>query len=156
MEGLIQLAVFAVLIIVGFSMGGARERRHKQELTRREQALAHMLLTDLKSFPGGADPARGAAVMLGEAVIATDYMKTFLSGLRNIFGGEMRSYEMLMSRARREAVTRMMERAHGLGYDAVCNLRLDTVAIGAGTKRGGAPMVEIMATGTAYKRLSAA
>ena len=86
----------------------------------------------------------------GEAVIATDYLKTFLARIRNILGGEVKSYRSLMLRARREAILRMLEQARQQGYDAVCNVRLNTADIGGMATRRRAAMVEIFATGTAY------
>ena len=113
-----------------------------------------MVVSDIKSFPGGADTRAGATMVLGEVVIATDYLKSFLARIRKILGGELRSYESLMQRARREAMVRMLEQAREMGYDAVCNLRLDPSDIGGATQRRRAVMVAICATGTAYKTTS--
>ncbi len=55
---------------------------------------------------------------MGSVVIATDYFKVFAAGLRNLFGGEMKTYRTLMGRARREAIVRMLEQAQELGGDA--------------------------------------
>jgi len=147
---LIGLIIPVVLIFVGLFAGRAAERKHYRNLALREQALANMLVTDIKTFPGGYDPSKGAALVQGEAVIATDYLKSFLAGLRNIFGGELKSYETLMVRARREAILRMMESAQRMGYNAVCNLRMGTADIGGMTGKRGAAMVEAFASGTAY------
>jgi uncharacterized protein YbjQ (UPF0145 family) len=147
-----QLIRFVLLILLGWIVGRTAERRHFLRLERRERELAHMLVTDVKTFPGGADPSKRAALVHGEAVIATDYLKSFLAALRKLVGGELRSYESLMTRARREAVVRMLEEAHRLGYDAVCNLRLGSADIGGMTGKRGAAMVEAFAWGTAYAR----
>ncbi|MFW6189291.1 MAG: YbjQ family protein [Planctomycetota bacterium] len=152
MAGLIaQLGVPALLVMLGLVAGRIAERMHFRDLARRERAVADMLVTDIRSFPGGAEPESGAALVMGQAVIATDYLKTFLAGLRKIVGGEMRSYRSLMLRARREAVLRMLEKARDRGFDAVCNVRLNTAPV-SGTRRTKAAMVEVMATGTAYSR----
>jgi uncharacterized protein YbjQ (UPF0145 family) len=140
------------LLILGFAVGSVAERRHLASLRRREHELADMLVTNLKSFPGGVDSGAGSLMVQGEAAIATDYMKTFLAGLRKVVGGELRSYRSLMLRARREAVLRMLEQARSEGYDAVCNVRLDTANI-SGISRRRPPVVEMLATGTAYRRL---
>jgi len=146
----LNVGVFAFLIALGWLSGRMAERRHFRRLARREQALAHMLVTDLKSFPPAPDASRYATLVTGDVVIATDYMKSFLARIRKILGGELRSYQSLMSRARREAVLRMMEKARELGYDAVCNVRLNPADIGGVTRRRGAVMVAVCATGTAY------
>ena len=148
--GLAQVGIPVALIFIGLFAGRITEYRHLRSLARRERELAHMLLTDLKTFPPATDPSRHASMVVGEVCIATDYLKTFLAGLRKIIGGELRSYESLMSRARREAMLRMMSQAVELGHNAVNNVRLYSTDIGGGTRRKGSAMVEMFAVGTAY------
>ncbi|NQT85144.1 heavy metal-binding domain-containing protein [bacterium] len=148
---MVQLGIFLFLIFLGLVVGRARERGHFRNLEDREQRLQHMLVTDIKSFPGGADPGKGGALVMGQAVIASDYLKSFLAGLRKLIGGELRSYETLMERARREAILRMLEQADDQGFNAVCNLRMGTADIGGMSGSKGAAMVEAFATGTAYR-----
>lgn len=142
----------ALLVVLAWIVGGARERSHLASLQRRELALKGMLVSDLRSYlaPQSEPPA---GLVLGEAVIASDYLKTFLASLRNFFGGEVRSYGVLVSRARREAICRMMERGQQLGYDAVCNVRVETADIGGNASAGqGTPMAAVLASGTGYRR----
>lgn len=147
---MVDIIIFIILILLGLIVGKTTEVRHLRRLDRREKGIAHMLVTDLRSFPGGVDRAKPPAMVTGEAVIATDYLKSFLARLRKILGGELKSYRSLMTRARREAILRMMEKAQAQGYDAVCNLRLDSADIGGMAGRRGVAMVEAFATGTAY------
>jgi len=151
-ELIAQFGLFLVLIMLGLFVGRTVERRHFRRLGEREVALSYMLVTDLRTYPGGVDTSRTPMMVTGQAVIATDYLKSFLAGLRKILGGELKSYRTLMIRARKEAMLRMMEEAQAAGYDAVCNLRLDSADIGGMTGRRGAAMVEAFATGTAYRR----
>ena len=90
------------------------------------------------------------AIVVGETVIATDYLKSFLARLRNIFGGEIRSYRTLLERARREALLRIVEEARGMGYNAVCNVRFETADVGGNSTMRKVAMVAILASGTAY------
>ncbi|MFO0831338.1 MAG: heavy metal-binding domain-containing protein [Phycisphaerales bacterium] len=155
MAGLLQLVVILVLLVVGFTAGRVAERSHRRSLEAREASTRHMLVTGSRLFPGGAQSAAAPCMVVGHACIASDYFKTFLAGLRKIIGGEMRTYEGLCNRARREAMLRMVEQARSLGYDAVCNVRLDGADIGkAGENKGnrGITMVAVMATGTAYRK----
>jgi len=148
---LTQLGVMLFLLgVLGLVCGRTAERRHFRRLREREAELADMPVTNLKTFPGGAEPTAHACLVLGECVIASDYLKSFLARWRNIFGGEMRSFVTLMERARREATVRMLQDARRRGYNAVCNVRLRTATVGSATRRGGAAMVEMIATGTAY------
>ena len=92
-------------------------------------------------------------IVYGETVIASDYLKTFFASLRGIFGGEVRSFQKMQERARRESVLRLIEAARNEGYNAVCNVRLETADVGGGAmtrKKKGFPMSAILASGTAY------
>jgi uncharacterized protein YbjQ (UPF0145 family) len=148
----LQLAIPVFLLVMGVVVGTAREKAHLGQLKRREEATAGMLVTDIKTFPGGAEVSHGATMVIGQAVIATDYFKSFLAGFRKILGGELKSYLSLLDRARREAVLRMLEQAREGGFDAVCNVRLDTADIGGAMSPKGVVMVALVASGTAYKR----
>jgi len=146
-----QLAVILVLVLLGLVFGKATERRHLRDLDRRESGLSHVLLTDIRSFPGGADPAMTPTLVIGDAVIATDYVKSILATIRMILGGEVRSFEGLMVRARREAILRMVEQADRIGCNAVCNVRLSTGDIGGATRCRAMVTVAVCASGTAYR-----
>ena len=139
-----------LLILLGLIVGGARERLHLSSLRRREQELAFMLVTDIKTFPSAVQTGAPPTMVMGQAFIATDYLKSFLAQIRKILGGELKTYQELMLRARREALLRMLEQAQEQGYNAVCNVRLDSADIGGAGLRRGTTMAGIMATGTAY------
>jgi len=155
MELFFSLGVFVFLLGLGWFVGRSRERRHLQDLDLREARVRDMLVTQIKSFPswvGGDKPPR---MIVGEAVIGADYLKTFLGGLRNIFGGEVHSYETMLTRSRREATLRVLEQARHEGFNAVCNLRLQTAdsggnASGSGGQKRGLVVATILAIGTAY------
>ncbi len=149
---LIQLAIFAVLLGLGFSVGRWREYRHLRSLARREAESVDLRVLNLRTV---AEPGqvRQAALVIGEAVIATDYFKTFAAWLRGIFGGEIGAYNTLLTRARREALLRMIEQARRMGATEVWNVRFETSNIlgGPGT-RNAAVSVEVLAYGTAVVR----
>lgn len=151
MELLFQIGIVILMIAVGWTFGSLAESRHRRSLRRRQAALSYMLITDIKTFPGGVEPSSPITLVVGEVVIATDYLKSFLATIRKILGGEVRSYLSLMERARSEALLRIMEQARQGGCDAVCNVRLETAAIG-GMSRKAAAMVGVIASGTAYRR----
>jgi uncharacterized protein YbjQ (UPF0145 family) len=131
------------LILMGFVVGRIRERQHLAELDRREAATASITVVDIKTLPPGTDAAGGALVM-GEVVIAADYFKTFAASLRTLVGGEVKAYQTMLSRARREAKLRMIEQAQQLGSDLVVNVRFEWSAVGPQL-----PSAEIFCYGTA-------
>lgn len=158
MELLIQLGFAAVLLIVGLSAGRIAERRHLARIAEREAANQGVILvSDLRSYPGGSQSGVTPVLVSGEVVISSDYFKTFLASLRKIIGGELRSLESLMNRARREAVLRMIEQAKRAGCDTVCNVRIEGLDIAGSSQKANKAMVlvTVLATGTAYKRNAA-
>jgi uncharacterized protein YbjQ (UPF0145 family) len=145
--------VLLALLALGLLAGGFAERRHLRNLAERESGNGDFLISQLRSFPDAVVGPTPPTFVVGEAVIASDYLKTFLSGLRKIFGGEMRSYQTMLTRARREALQRVVEDARRRGYNAICNVRLDGADVGGNSKaRRRLPMVAIIASATAYHR----
>ena len=140
-----------ILIPFGFICGRFSEKKHLRSLEERESTTSDFLITDLKSFPMISGLSKTPEMLIGEVTIATDYYKTFAGSVRNFFGGEMRGFESLKTRARREAVLRIVEQARGKGFNAVCNIRLETADIGGSTlSNKSAITVSILASATAY------
>ena len=148
---LIGLGFTGILLCVGFFNGRYVERRHLADLERREACVRHLIVTNTKFIPPELGYRR-AEILLGEVVIASDYFKNFLAGLRSFFGGELKSLQTLMDRARREATLRVLEQAAANGASAVFNIRLETSNIGAMQGKKQAPMAEILVCGTACYR----
>jgi len=150
-EYLFQIVPVAVFLILGYTVGTARERRHFASLARREREFSDLGIVSLKTVTS-PETVKQAAMVSGEAVIATDYFKGFAANLRNIIGGEMRSYETLMRRARREATLRMLAQARAIGASEVWNVRFETSNIRSSARRSPAVSVEVFAFGTAVVR----
>jgi len=144
---LFQCGMPLFLIALGWGVGRTVEAAHLRRLDRLEADLLTIPITNLKRPPTGVDGA-GGMLVVGAVVIASDYFKTFVASLRKLIGGEVRSYERLMLRARREAVCRMMHDARKMGATAVINVRYETSSIGR-MSRNPSPMVEVIAYGTA-------
>ena len=149
---LIFLGFTLLLLILGFVAGTIAEKRHLSNLDQREDVNRAMLQTQSKLFlqpkPGGKTPT----MIHSETVVASDYFKNWLSGFRKFFGGEMKSYYTLMERGRRETLAKLIEQARAMGYNAVCNVRIEPADIsGAVTNpKKKSVMICIIATATAY------
>lgn len=145
------VVVLPLVLVVTFALvGQAREQRHIADLDVREAALAHVVVTDLRS---AGDDARSGALVAGAAVVASDWGKQFVAQFRKLVGGEIRSYQSLLSRARREARLRMIEEALALGSTEVHNVRYETSTIGAqSSTNAGMAITEILCYGTAVSR----
>lgn len=152
MDLILSFGTFVFLICLGLFVGRNVERRHLKQLAQREARFKGMHVTQVGTFPNAVPGDRPPMLLLGDVVIATDYLKSFLAALRNLFGGEVRSYQLMVDRARREALLRILEKAHERGYNAVCNVRLELVDIGGAASSGQKKnvMAAVQASGTAY------
>ena len=151
MEALLGLVTFAVLLAVGYFAGVSIEKKHFRELVEREKKLLHIPAVAMKTVEVDCD-VESARFVYGNVVISVDYFKQFLAKLRNLVGGEIRSYSPLLDRARREALLRMKEQAPDA--DVILNVRFETCSIGAGetgTEKNPLTCVEFFAYGTAIK-----
>lgn len=142
-----DLIIFLILLIAGYFSGRIIEKRHFKSIIQREVAL-QSLLTFSKRLPAPQNLPVDSALVAGNVVISIDYFKKVVSGLRNLIGGRVSSYESLIERARREAILRMKEQASKKGANAIFNVKLETASIytGRGNQIGS---VEVLAYGTA-------
>lgn len=69
-----------------------------------------------------------------------------MAGLKNIAGGEIKSYTEMLTESRDIARERMIAEAEALGADAIISVRFDASSVMEGTS-------EILAYGTAVKIL---
>ncbi len=144
-----DLVIFISLLLLGYGFGQYAERKHYASIREREQAFRQQVLLIQTRFP--PEPVTGrqrAQLVMGSVVISVDYFKRFLAGLRSFFGGQVKSYESLIDRARREAILRMQEQARQLGADRVINLKLETASISKGRKQT-IGSIEVLAYATA-------
>ncbi|MGD2109502.1 MAG: YbjQ family protein [Phycisphaerae bacterium] len=147
-EFLLQVVPVLAMLLIGYSIGGFAERRHLKRLAAREKELEVINVTDLRTFPSGSAP-HPLGLVDGEVVVASDYFKTFVANLKKLIGGELKTYESLLGRARREALIRMKDAARRMGANHVVNVRFETSNIGMARRRRMAAMVELYAYGTA-------
>jgi len=144
---MLNLFVFLFLLALGYSAGTWAEKRHYRSITRREQATVNLPAVTLKSVAVPTHKIRSARLVDGSAVISVDYFKRLLANLRNIFGGQVTSYESLIDRARREALLRMKAMAGDAAV--IVNVRIETAAIGRQSRRRSITCLEVIAYGTA-------
>lgn len=144
MLDLIQLGVVVALLAVGFFAGRVIERSHYASIRRREREYQDVQAFAMRFPPDRVTPQQ-AFLVTGTVVVSADYFKSFVAGLRNLFGGRFRSYETLMERARREALLRLKAEARRRGARLVVCVRFETTSITS----GWAPSMEVFAYGTA-------
>ena len=144
------LITFLILMALGYGVGTFAEKRHYKSIIKREKELINMPAVTLKTAHITPDQIASARLVYGNAVISIDYFKKILAGLRNIFGGRVKSYESLVDRARREAVLRMKEMA--ADADVIVNMRIETASVGKQANKKGVGCLEAIAYGTAITK----
>lgn len=151
MMELIGLLITVAMLVLGLLVGSLTERRHFARLNARE-AVRRVTITNLRR-PPSPETIQHAAMVQGQCVIGSDYFKTFISAWKGLIGGELRAFQSMMTRARREALQRLCDEAEAIGATEVCNVRFESSNIrSVHNKNKGAPQVEVLAYGTAIVR----
>ena len=85
-------------------------------------------------------------VVFGEVIAGVNFVKDFVAGLSNFFGGRSGTYEEELINARQQALDEMEQRAAQLGADAVVGVDIDYEVLGADNG-----MLMVNASGTAVR-----
>ncbi len=80
----------------------------------------------------------------GSTIRARHLGHDVMAGLRNVVGGEVKDYTVMLAQAREEALQRMVEQAEKMGANAVVGARFATSMVMSGA-------AEMLAYGTAVK-----
>jgi uncharacterized protein YbjQ (UPF0145 family) len=131
--------MFVGLVTVGYTAGSYQEKKHLKDLQERELKLL--------KFPVRANKEIYNTIISGDlvsagVVVANDYFKTVAVSVKSFFGGQVRSQEALLERARREVTLRLKEKAIQQGAHEIIGFRMDTSMV---DDKG----VEVFAYGTA-------
>ena len=144
--------IFLSLLIIGYITGQLIESTHYRKIRSREKKLNHIPIITSRWQDIVEDDETGR-LFEGLVVISSDYFKSFLSGIRSLFGGRLREYESLIDRARREAILRMKEKAAKWGAEKIVNLRLEQSSIHSNNfSNHYLPMIEVLVYATAIKK----
>lgn len=85
-------------------------------------------------------------VVFGEVIAGVNFVKDFVAGLSNFFGGRSGTYEEELINARQQALDEMEQRAAQLDADAVVGVDIDYEVLGADNG-----MLMVTASGTAVR-----
>ncbi len=147
-----DIIILLIFLSVCYFIGKSREQKHYKSIIERETALKNKpfvtfekkILTDKK--------IESADLVSSSVVIGCDYFREFLANLRNIFGGNVSTYESIMDRCRREAILRIRQEALNKKADIVVNVKIETIMLDPITaSQKPNPKCCITAYGTAIK-----
>lgn len=80
----------------------------------------------------------------GEVIIGANFVKDFMAGVRDFFGGRSGSYEKVLIEAKEAALKEMQSRAEDLRANAIVGVDFDYETIGA-----SGSMLMVACSGTA-------
>ena len=101
-----------------------------------------MLLLHINYIPDR--PIQALGLVKGSVVQSKSFGKDFMSGMKNLVGGEVEAYTELMIQARQIATKRMVDEAEALGADAIISVTYTSSSIMQGA-------AEVTAYGTAVR-----
>jgi uncharacterized protein YbjQ (UPF0145 family) len=147
-----ELFIFLFMLLLAYGIGSVVESKHYTYIHKKEKDLLSLPVVTSQEVEYVKD-IEDAQLVMGSVVISLDYFKRFLAGLRNFFGGRIKSYETLLDRGRREAILRMKAQAKAQGYSLILNMRFETSSVGQVTQgsKGSIGCFEVMAYGTAVR-----
>lgn len=83
-------------------------------------------------------------IVHGETILGANFMKDFMAGITDFFGGRSKTYEQELGKAREIALEELQQRARSLGANAIVGIRIDYEVLGASNG-----MLMVTASGTA-------
>lgn len=133
--------------LAGWLLASWFEQRHLKSLNTREVPLRHISINTFKHLP--ACEAEASTLLIGSVVVAHDYFRTLIIIIRRLIGGNIKPYERLVQRGRREALIRLKEEADLLGLDKIINIRFGTSTVSGRFLHA----IEMVAYGTGIRTL---
>ena len=147
---MLDLIIIISSLIICYFVGNGIEKRHYKSIRQREVALFKKRCISFGKLKIDDTKVKDSFLISAGVVVGCDYFKAFVTGLKNIFGGNVSAYETVLDRGRREAILRMREKAYNSGADIVINTKIETIILDPiGTQQN--PKVSIVAYGTGIK-----
>ena len=83
-------------------------------------------------------------VINAQSIIGANIFKDIFAGLRDVFGGRSRTYEIVLEQAKEDALRELTQKAQALGANGILGVDLDFETVGGS-------MLMVIATGTAVR-----
>lgn len=109
-----------------------------------QQYIMKKLITTTAFEIPGKEVIEVLGIAKGNTIRARNIGRDVMAGLKNVIGGEIKSYTQMTTKAREEAFNRMVNEAIDMKADAIIGVRYSTSMIMQGA-------AEMLAYGTAVK-----
>ena len=148
--GLIVLIIGLGLVPFYICMGLYIENKMLKQVEQDEKELAHIKVLEVKTVPEKyIQNGCTSQMVCGSITVASNYLRSYFASWRNIFGGEIKSYTLLLDIARRTAMVRMKREAEKLHADCIINIKYATANIMSSNTSASGTSVEVLVYGTA-------
>ena len=101
-----------------------------------------MIITTTPSIEG-KNIKEYKGLVVGEVITGVNFVKDFMAGMSDIFGGRSSTYEGELIQARQEAIEEMTQRAQAMNANAIVGVDLDYEVLG---QAGSMLMVTVSGT----------
>lgn len=105
--------------------------------------MREIITTTTQEIPG-KKVKHVLGIVRGNTIRVRNFGVDFVASLKNLVGGEVKTYTQMTTQAREEAFNRMINQAVELGADAIIGVRFATSVVMQGAS-------EMLAYGTAVK-----
>lgn len=144
-----ELIIIIATLIFCLCVGAIIEKKTIKKLELEEKRLSNILIFNEKK-PSESLAGCKFHLAQGNAVVSGDYFKATIASIKNIFGGNIRSYERIMDLGRRLSIVRMKQDAESVGATMIFNVRIDTAMLNQANGKQGILSAEFFAYGTAW------
>lgn len=151
--GTIIVLLLAALVLWRWLTGRSErwQAAFADQLAQREALLADIVADGVGLFRDGVDEKTTPEIVVGQSALWTDYFNSVLPDASTRYKlADQDRYADLCRLARREAVVRLLENARTAGFNAVCDVCVESTDMGHTLNAAQRAMVVVTATATAY------
>ena len=145
-----DLLLFIAIIIICCITGKTFEKIHYISIRDREIMLIREPYITYGNKLLDNKKVERIELVSSNVVIGCDKFSSLCANLKNIFGGNVPTFESALDRGRREVLLRIREKAKAIGANILINVKYETINLNP-IEYSQDPMVSITAYGTAIK-----
>ena len=120
---------FPLAFIYSMLFGWIHQSGRQKKLLAREQKMAGIVGGDnihTLSTPINLEQISQCGLVMTNITVAPSWWQLFLGGIKSIFGGQIQSFDKVLTYGRGEVMQRLREQALGEGWSEVINVRVET------------------------------
>ena len=120
---------FPLAFIYSMLFGWIHQSSRQKKLLAREQNVAGIVGGDnihTLSKPISLEQISQCGLVMTNITVSPSWWQLFLGGIKSIFGGQIQSFDKVLSYGRGEVMQRLREQALGEGWSEVINVRVET------------------------------